>query len=90
MTDERQSYNGLHKRFNHKRVNHGIGKYVNGEIHANSIESFWALLKREIFGQYRQVSDLYLNKYIDKFCFCYNNRKNPLAFKLALLKALTI
>lgn len=89
MTDEWKSYTGL-KKYVHKQINHGIGQYVKGKVHTNGIESFWALLKRGVFGQYHQVSERYLNKYIDEFTFRYNNRKNPLAFELALEKALTI
>jgi transposase-like protein len=44
-------------------------------LNTNSIESFWAIIKRGIMGQYHSVSDKYLPNYIDEFCFKYNNRK---------------
>jgi transposase-like protein len=44
-------------------------------LNTNSIESFWAIIKRGIMGQYHSVSDKYLQNYIDEFCFKYNNRK---------------
>ncbi|PWK17064.1 transposase-like zinc ribbon protein [Arcicella aurantiaca] len=44
-------------------------------LNTNSIESFWAIIKRGIIGQYHSVSEKYLPNYIDEFCFKYNNRK---------------
>lgn len=87
MTDEWASYNGLSEKFIHKTVNHGGGEYVRGNVHTNGIESFWALLKRGIIGQYHKVSAKHLNKYIHEFAFRYNNRDVELAFNLALQKA---
>jgi len=75
MTDEYRGYLGIGKFMEHKTINHQFW-YVDGNIHANSIESFWAILKCGIIGQYHKVSLEYLPKYIDEFCFRYNNRKN--------------
>jgi hypothetical protein len=53
--------------------------YVNPiykNIHTNTIESFWAILKRGIMGQFHKVSKKYLNAYIDEFCWRFNERKN--------------
>ena len=90
MTDEWRSYNGLSPNFLHQTVSHGLGQYVNGEAHTNSIEGFWALLKRGIVGQYHKVSARHLNKYINEFSFRYNHRNIELAFDLTLQKALTL
>jgi len=43
-------------------------------VNTNSIESFWAIVKRGIIGQYHQVSARHLPKYIAEFVFKYNNR----------------
>jgi hypothetical protein len=50
-------------------------------VNTNSIESFWAIVKRGIIGQYHQVSVKYLPNYIAEFVFKYNNRKVDDMFK---------
>ena len=56
------------------------GEYVRGNIHTNSIESFWALLKRGIVGNYHNVSKKYLPFYLNEFSYRFNNRKNENMF----------
>lgn len=71
----------------HKTVNHSI-EYVNGWIHTNSIESFWALLKRGIVGQFHKVSVKHLPKYLTEFSYRFNNRDNKDVFDLTIKKAI--
>lgn len=73
VTDEYRGYSRVSKILKHYTVNHQI-EYAKGEIHTNTIESFWALLKRGIVGQFHKVSAQYLDKYIDEFCYRYNKR----------------
>ena len=87
MTDEFKGYNRLRTMTVHKTINHQR-EYVNGEIHTNSIEGFWALLKRGIVGQYHKVSLTYLQKYVNEFAYRYNHRKNPHVFDHTILKAI--
>ena len=75
-TDEWMAYKGLDKRFSHSVVKHGEGIYVIGNVHTNTIEGFWSLLKRGIIGIYHQVSTKHLDKYIDEFEFRYNTKDN--------------
>ncbi len=89
MTDEYRGYLRMSSFIDHKTINHQQW-YVDGDIHTNTIESFWAILKRGIIGQYHKVSLHYLPKYIDEFCFRYNNRKNTEIFNMTLLKALEV
>lgn len=89
-TDEWRSYNGLSKSYLHYVINHGSGEYVKGDVHTNTLEGFWALLKRGVVGQYHYVTEKYLNRYIDEFCFRYNNRKNKEMFSMTILKAVSI
>lgn len=63
--------------FNHEAVNHAIGEYVRGPVHTNSIEGFWASLKRGINGTHIWVSKKHLSSYLGEFEFRHNLRKNP-------------
>lgn len=75
ITDEFPAYSILDKNsIIHLRIDHRT-MYANGPIHTNNIESFWATLKRGIYGIYHHVSLKYLQRYTDEFCFRYNNRK---------------
>ena len=87
MTDEFRGYNILNKEKKCIRfyVDHQK-KYANGMIHTNTIESFWAIVKRAIYGIYHHVSVKYLQRYIDEFCFRYNNRE--LSFNQLLVQAI--
>jgi transposase-like protein len=87
MTDEWKSYNGLALLYGHEVVRHAMNEYVNGACHTNTLEGFWSLLKRGVIGQYHYVTPLYLNQYINEFCFRYNNRKNTQIFEETLKKA---
>ena len=77
-TDELKSYTGLSKAgYEHETVNHGAGKYVDGDCHVNGIEGFWARLKLSIRGTHVHVSRKHLQKYVKEFEFRYNLRKTP-------------
>jgi hypothetical protein len=86
ITDQYKGYLRLKTFANHRVIDHQQC-YVNGDIHTNTVESFWALLKRGIIGQYHKVSVYYLNNYINEFCYRHNNRKNPEIFGLTISKA---
>jgi IS1 family transposase/transposase-like protein len=75
MTDQWRGYHNLHDVYTHQVINHSI-EYVNGNIHTNSIENFWSLLKRTIKGTYVSVEAHHLQKYIEEQMFRYNNRKD--------------
>ncbi len=76
-TDENQAYNYVRRGLPHEAVNHTQDEWVRGEVHTNSIESFWSLVKRGIIGTYHNVSKAYLPLYLNEFSFRFNNRKNP-------------
>ena len=91
-TDEWRGYNKVSQKFTHLMVSHGNGEYVQGEAHTNSLEGFWSLFKRGIVGQYHQISRKHLDRYVDEFCFRYNNRSvNPqTTFNLVINKGVNI
>jgi transposase len=74
-TDEFMSYRTLGKAgFEHSRINHSERVYVSGDVHTNTIEGFWALLKNGLRGVYHSVSDRHLQSYVDEYVFRYNHR----------------
>lgn len=74
-SDELTAYNKLDRVYDHKAVKHSRNEYTRGRISTNSIESFWALLKRGIYGIYHFTSKKHLHFYVDEFVFRYNSRK---------------
>jgi len=75
MTDQFPIYNGLDQEFaGHEVVDHGMGEYVNGDAHTNTLEGWFALLKRGVTGTFHHVSEQHLDRYIDEFAFRYNRR----------------
>ena len=73
-TDAHGSYTSLQGEYEHGVVDHAT-HYVNGRIYTNSLENFWALLKRGIHGTYVQVDPEHLSRYIDERVFTFNLRK---------------
>ena len=73
VTDEYKGYIGMGRVLPHAVVKHSQ-TYVDGFRHTNTIEGFWALLKRGLFGQFHSVSPRHLQRYVDEFCFRYNLR----------------
>lgn len=73
-TDRHLGYWGLRRSFVHERVNHTQGEYVRGDVHTNSIESVWALLKRQIIGIHHWVSPKHLDAYVSEMAFRFNSR----------------
>lgn len=75
FTDKYPIYDRLGARVNaHKRINHSSKVYVMGDVHTNTIEGFWSLVKRGIGGVYHSVSQKYLQTYLDEYSFRYNRR----------------
>lgn len=74
MTDEAVMYRDLWEKYVHATINHSR-EYVRGNVHTNSIENFWSLLKRSIKGTYVSVSPVHLQKYVEEQVFRYNTRQ---------------
>ncbi len=81
-TDELPGYDGIsHIQINRKnagykhfRIKHSTKVYVMGDVHTNSVEGFWSLVKRGMNGVYHSVSRKYLQSYLDEYTFRYNRR----------------
>jgi transposase len=76
-TDDYPIYDKLAKHANgyvHRRIQHKQKVYVMGDIHTNTIEGFWSLVKRGIGGVYHSVSKKYLQTYLNEYSFRYNRR----------------
>jgi len=87
-TDEYVAYKGLNEinGYTHRRIRHKLGVYVMGDVHTNTIEGFWSLVKRGIGGVYHSVSKEYLQTYLDEFSFRYNRRNGGQPMFTSLLE----
>ncbi len=88
-TDEYRTYNTLGKQgFKHRRIRHSEKIYVSGDVHTNTIEGFWSLVKRGIGGVYHAVSKKHLQGYLNEYAWRYNHRDDGKAqFERLLLGA---
>jgi transposase len=74
-TDDGTLYRRLDRMgYKHSSVNHSASVYVAGDVHVNTIEGFWSLVKRGITGVYHGVGPQWLQSYLDEYSFRYNNR----------------
>jgi transposase len=86
-TDDASSFMLLTEKhgYDHESVNHSAKEYVRGDVHTNSIESFWSQVKRGINWTYVWVSKKHLQLYLREFEYRHNLRKQPsLMFELLL------
>lgn len=74
-TDGSAAYRNISKLFTHQKVSHSSGEYVNRSCHTNTIEGFWSLLKRSVYGIYHSTSTKHLQMYVDEMVFRYNTRE---------------
>lgn len=59
---------------NHEWVDHSIGEYVRGDVHSNSVEGFFGIMKRGLRGIYQHVSEKHLKRYLAEYDFRYTYR----------------
>jgi transposase-like protein len=77
VTDESAIYPfgiPVEHRGKHYTINHSV-RYVEGEVHTNTIESAFSLLKRGIVGSFHKVSIKHLHRYLSEFEYRFNRRK---------------
>ena len=86
-TDEWPAYSGIGDHdTRHETVNHREEEWVPGDVHTNTAESVWSLLKRSIVGSYHHVSVKHLDAYLDELEWRFGNRDNPWLFRDTLVK----
>ena len=91
MTDDFSSYPFAMQRAKvdqekHQAIKHSSHVYVEGNLHTNTVESAFSLLKRGILGTWHKVSAKHLAAYLDEMTWRFNNRKNPFLFRDTMLK----
>ncbi len=77
ITDDFNVYQGIGSEFagGHESVCHSTREYVRGDVHTNTAESSFAIMKRGLMGIYHSVSKEYLHRYLWQFDFAWNHRK---------------
>ncbi len=75
ITDEHHAYKDLNIRYTHDTIKHSSRIYVQGDIHTNTIENYWSVVKRCVYGTYHQLSGKHLQAYLHEFTFRYDTRK---------------
>lgn len=74
-TDDDKTFRSVKPRYRPDGViRHSTGEYVRGEVHTNTIEGYFSILKRGITGTYHHVSQQHLKRYLAEFDFRYNER----------------
>jgi len=89
FTDDAPAYQfavGPTLRPKHRTINHSMKIYASGDVHTNTIESAFSLLKRGIIGNFHQVSIKHLHRYLSEFQYRFNRREGHDIFAEALAK----
>jgi transposase-like protein len=79
VTDDAGAYNFRLTKFHdvrHSKIRHSRKEYVKGEVHTNTVENAFSLLKRAVIGTYHQLSIKHLQRYLDEFGYRFNRRKD--------------
>ena len=71
-TDDSVVYRNLE---NHESVRHSAQEYVRGDVHTNSVESFWSMLKPAHAGTFHKLSLKHLKRYVGEFVGRHNMRE---------------
>jgi len=87
FTDDWEAYEGIaDENTLHKTVNHRRKEWVRGNVHTNTVEGVWSLLKRSIVGSYHKLSAKHLPAYLGEMEWRFNNRENPFLFRDTVLR----
>ena len=83
ITDENPAYRQVGRTMAHAVINHSLA-YVEQLTYTNSIEGFWALVKRAWIGQHHHYSVKYMPLYLAEACFKYNYRARKVSFESSI------
>lgn len=90
-TDELTSYNGLgNMGYYHRIVRHGAQEFVRDGVNTNAMEGFWSHFRRMIVGCYHDISDKYMQRYIDEAVYRWNTRKMDESVRFAHMFEMSI
>jgi hypothetical protein len=64
--------------------------FVDGDVHTNTVESFWAIVNRSVYGIYHRISVKYMQAYINEMTFRWNHREIASSFDLLLKNAILV
>ncbi len=75
MTDDAGQYRLVGSAFaRHETVNHGKDEYVRGDAYSNTVEGYFSILKRGVYGTFHSISEAHLHRYLSEFDFRYTTR----------------
>ena len=80
VTDEYRGYNVVDDLIAHEVITHS-DEYAVGDVHTNTIEGFWALIKRGWYGSHHHYSKKYMPLFVAETSWKYNEQKNPNLFE---------
>lgn len=60
----------------HETVDHSSGEYARDDVTTNSVEGYFGIFKRGLFGTYQHCGENHLHRYLAEFDFGHNNRKS--------------
>ena len=74
LTDECGAYGHLTEAgYRHETVNHSAGEYVRGDVHTQTLDGFWGLLKNFLSAK-GGVQPVHLMRFVGEYAWRYNNR----------------
>src|SRR5437870_5528776 len=84
VTDDAGAYNFRLTKFHnvrHSKIRHSAKEYVKGEVHTNTVQNAFSLLKRAVIGTYHQLSIKHLQRYLNEFGYRFNRREDADIFE---------
>lgn len=89
VTDDAGAYNFRLTKFHnipHSKIRHSHNEYVKDEVHTNTVENAFSLLKRAVIGTYHQLSIKHLQRYLNEFSYRFNRREDAALFEQTVMR----